>query len=143
MKISEVLERKGHAVALVDPDRPIRQAVSELARNGVGALVVSPDGNRLAGMISERDIVRAIDRLGSGALNESIRKLMSTSVVTCSPNDTVDAIASIMTEQRVRHIPIVDNGDLVGIVSIGDIVKSRLDELEADKDALVSYIGSR
>jgi CBS domain-containing protein len=143
MKISEVLERKGSSVATIDPDRPVRQAVTELARHGVGALVASSDGERVSGMISERDVVRSIDRLGSGALNESVRKLMSSSVVTCAPGDTVDALASIMTEQRVRHVPVLEGGRLVGIVSIGDIVKSRLDELEADKDALVSYIGIR
>jgi CBS domain-containing protein len=143
MKISEVLERKGSSVATIDPDRPVRQAVTELARHGIGALVASTDGERVSGMISERDVVRSIDRLGSGALNEPVRKLMSSSVVTCAPGDTVDALASIMTEQRVRHVPVLEGGRLVGIVSIGDIVKSRLDELEADKDALVSYIGIR
>ncbi|MCU1491367.1 MAG: histidine kinase, partial [Acidimicrobiaceae bacterium] len=117
--------------------------LSELNRRGVGALVVSTDGRRLEGIVSERDVVRALDRLGAGILEEPVRTIMSSPVQTTTPSETVDSLAIVMTERRFRHVPVLEDGILVGIVSIGDVVKSRMGELEQDREALERYISSR
>lgn len=143
MLISELLDRKGAAVATVTPETTVKVLITSLADHGVGALVVSTDGSRLEGIVSERDVVRALHRLGPGILDEPVRALMSTTVHTCSPDDSVDSLASVMTQWRIRHVPVLSDGALAGIVSIGDVVKSRIDELEGDRRALEQYITAR
>ena len=118
--------------------------MEQLAERRIGALVVSGDGRAIEGIISERDIVRATAGGGTSALEGSVGSVMSTDVVTCSANDGVDRLMSLMTERRIRHLPVVnDNGHLSGIVSIGDVVKARLSELEEENHALAEYISGR
>jgi CBS domain-containing protein len=143
MQISQLLESKGAFVATVRPETPITAVVKEMTDKNIGSLVVSEDGNTIAGIVSERDVVAAISRFTSAILEEPVRTIMSTTVLTCRSEDVVDSLMATMTDQRVRHIPVVDDGRLVGIVSIGDLVKARMDELERDRDALEHFISAR
>ena len=143
MQISAVLKSKGRSVATIGRDETVAAAVAELARHNVGALVVSSDGRTVEGIISERDVVRALDGSGATTLDWPIRMIMSSEVRTVSPDEEVESVAVIMTEHRVRHVPVLKDGALEGIVSIGDLVKSRIEELEQDRDALVKYINAR
>jgi CBS domain-containing protein len=139
MRISDVLRGKGSSVATVDPGLSVGGTVAELARHNVGALVVM-DGGRVAGIVSERDVVRQLHTRGAALLDAPVSEIMTRTVVTCLPTDSVDSLAATMTERRIRHMPVVEDGELVGIVSIGDVVKSRIGELESDRDQLESYI---
>ena len=139
MRISDVLRGKGSSVATVDPGLSVGGTVAELARHNVGALVVM-DGGRVAGIVSERDVVRQLDARGAGLLDAPVSEIMTRTVVTCLLSDSVDSLAATMTERRIRHMPVVIEGQLVGIVSIGDVVKSRITELETDREQLESYI---
>jgi CBS domain-containing protein len=143
MKISELLTKKGSFVAMVRPDATIIAVVKELTERAIGALVVSEDGNAIVGIVSERDVVAAISRFSAAILDEPVRTIMSTTVQLCAPEDEVESLMATMTEQRIRHIPVADAGQLVGIVSIGDLVKARMDELERDRDALEHFITAR
>lgn len=144
MRISDVLEHKGSSVATIAPEAPIIDLVRELGEHSIGALVVSDGDGSIAGMASERDVVRAVGRFGPSILEEPVQMIMSRKVRTCTSEDTVDALMAVMTEFRVRHVPVVDDsGALAGIVSIGDLVKARIDELESDRDALEHYITAR
>ncbi|MGY1812924.1 CBS domain-containing protein [Blastococcus sp. SYSU D00820] len=141
MQISQVLRRKGAEVATVDRGTSVRAALEVLARKGIGALVVSPDGRAIEGIVSERDVVRALDARGAGLLAEPVEALMTAEVRTCVPTASVHDLARTMTDHRIRHVPVVDEaGLLLGIVSIGDVVKARLDELEEERAQLVDYI---
>jgi CBS domain-containing protein len=106
-------------------------------------LVVSSDGRAVEGIISERDVTRALDRLGGTILDEPVHMIMSSEVRTVSPDEKVESLAVMMTEYRIRHVPVLEDGALAGIVSIGDVVKSRIEELEEDRDALFKYINAR
>ena len=143
MQISTVLKSKGPSVATIGRDATVAAAVAELARHNVGALVVSSDGRTVEGIVSERDVVRALNSLGGATLDKPIRMIMSHKVRTVSPDEEVESVAVIMTEHRIRHVPVLKDGALAGIVSIGDVVKSRIEELEEDRDALVKYINAR
>src|SRR6185437_15860813 len=143
MRIDAVLRQKGQAVASIRPEATVREALAELARHGIGALVVSGDGRTPAGMMSERDVVRAVDRTGPDVLDSPVFSIMSTELQTCSPEDEVETLMAIMTRYRIRHVPVLKDGELAGIVSIGDVVKNRMDELEEDRKALVDFIYAR
>ena len=140
MKISTILAEKCTEVVTVSPDHSVQSLLALLAKHKVGALVVSVDSTTIAGIVSERDIVRALSA-GASILAEPVSTIM-TSEVFVSPTDTnIDELMTVMTAQRIRHIPITsDDGLLVGIVSIGDLVKARLGELETEKAALLEYI---
>lgn len=139
MRIGDVLRHKGAAVVTISPDATVAELLAGLAEHNIGAMVVfGPDG--LAGIVSERDVVRRLHTDGAALLTRPISKIMTPVVGTCSKSDTVDTISVLMTEQRVRHVPVLDDGKLVGIVSIGDVVKSRIEELEAEHAQLQSYI---
>lgn len=140
MRIAEILNTKGKAVATVRPDADIRALLALLVEQNIGAAVVSPDGNRIAGIVSERDIVRGLHRYGATLLDFPVTRIMTTAVRTCSPGDRVDGLRGIMTDHRVRHLPVVDQGRLAGIVSIGDVVKSALSELATEREQLVGYL---
>ena len=140
MHIRQLLRRKGAEVATVDATTSVRTALALLAEHGVGALVVSQDGRRVDGIVSERDVVRALHERGAGLLADPVSSVMTAQVHTCVPDAGVEELARTMTEHRVRHVPVVDGGALVGIVSIGDVVKARLDELEDERAQLVDYI---
>ncbi|MGH9092937.1 MAG: CBS domain-containing protein [Acidimicrobiales bacterium] len=143
MHIVDILAAKGSAVATISRTATVGDAVRELAARSIGALVVSEDGAHIDGIVSERDIVRRLDRSGSELLSSPVASIMSTPVHTCSPDDTPEAVMEIMTHRRVRHVPVVSDGRLTGLVSIGDVVKSRIEALEADHKVLVEYITAR
>ncbi len=140
MKISTILADKGSNVVTVTPNRSVKALLALLSQHNIGALVVSTDGNTIAGIVSERDIVRALAG-GVSIMDEPVSSIM-TSEVFVSPTDAkIDELMIVMTEQRIRHIPITtDSGELMGIVSMGDLVKARLSELETERAALVDYI---
>ncbi len=139
MRIADVLRGKGSAVATVDPTATVAELVAALAEHNVGALPVL-DAGSLVGIVSERDVVRRLHLGGAGLLQLHVADIMSTSVTTCGPTDKIEDLARIMTERRFRHMPVVKNDTLIGIVSIGDLVKARIDLLETEREQLQSYI---
>jgi CBS domain-containing protein len=143
MLVSDLLEGKGFAVATISGQATVGEVVADLARHRVGALVVSPDGRQIEGIVSERDVVQRLSELRTGLLDEKVASIMSTSVRVCTTTDDVESIMNLMTEQRIRHVPVVEGGLLCGIVSIGDVVKSRIGELEKDRNELMEYITAR
>jgi CBS domain-containing protein len=141
VQISQLLRHKGHDVATIDGAETVRSALALLAERGVGALVVSSDGRRVEGIVSERDVARGLNDRGAELLTDPVSSLMTAQVHTCPPHARVTDLAQTMTDHRVRHVPVVDDdGVLVGIVSIGDVVKARLDELEDERKHLQDYI---
>jgi CBS domain-containing protein len=141
MNVQSILGGKGSDVATISQAATLYDAINELAQRGIGALVVSNDGHRIDGIVSERDIVRTTGAMGATALDATVGSAMSTDVVTCGLGDGVDQLMSMMTDRRIRHLPVVaDDGGLVGIVSIGDVVKARLTALEHENQALSQYI---
>jgi CBS domain-containing protein len=144
MNVQSIIGGKSPMVATITQTSTLRQAIDQLTERRIGALVVSGDGKAIEGIISERDIVRAAAVSGAGALDGSVGSVMSTDVVTCSAGDGVDRLMALMTERRIRHLPVVDErGHLAGIVSIGDVVKARLSELEQENHALAEYLTGR
>ncbi len=143
VQVDKLLVDKGAFVATVTPQTPVIDALGELARRQVGALVVSPDGRTVAGIMSERDVVRHIHTAGAATLDGEVGAIMSADVQTCAPGDTLESLMEVMTAHRIRHVPVISEGALVGIVSIGDVVKARLGELEGDREALHNYINAR
>lgn len=139
MRAKDILDRKGHEVATVTPSTTVRDAVAALAQHNVGALVVSPDGSAIAGIMSERDVVRRLATDGAAVLDRPVEDIMKRDVMTCEPGASTDDLMGTMTEGRFRHVPVVDDG-LVGIISIGDVVKVRMDELATEREQLASYI---
>jgi CBS domain-containing protein len=140
VQISQLLRRKGRDVATVDGSENVRTALALLARHGIGALVVSTDGRHIDGILSERDVARGLHERGADLLDEPVSAVMTADVRTCGPHASVHDLARMMTDHRIRHIPVLEDDVLVGIVSIGDVVKARLDELEAERAQLVDYI---
>lgn len=140
MNVNDILKAKGRDVATVAPDTTVTDAVRLLHRRGIGALVVSADGNRLDGILSERDIVHALAAHGAAVLDRRVVELMTRRVVTCTPNDTIAELMGEMTRRRIRHLPVVDRGRLAGLVSIGDVVKNRLEEMESETTSLRQFI---
>ena len=141
MLVSQILKSKGsEGVVTVPPGLSVAEAAEVLSQKKIGALVISRDGKTLGGIISERDIVREIGRRGPGCLNDTVDSIMTARVVTCGRADQTDAVLQKMTDGRFRHIPVVDGGQLVGLISIGDVVKARLSELSMEKDALEGMI---
>ena len=140
MNVETILRGKGSAVATIRPDETVGAAVKELISRNVGALVVSEDGETVDGIISERDIVRLLDEKGATALGAPVAEVMTRKVVTCDRNETIGEIMERITTGRFRHVPVIEHGRLAGIVSIGDVVKARLSELEREQDALREYI---
>ena len=140
MQISQVLRHKGGEVATIDGSESVRTALAVLAERGIGALVVSSDGKRVEGILSERDVARGLHDHGAGLLTEPVSSVMTAQVHTCLPTASVTELAQTMTDHRVRHVPVVEDGELIGIVSIGDVVKARLDELEDERKHMVDYI---
>jgi CBS domain-containing protein len=139
MRIADVLRSKGASVATITPETSVSGLLTELSVHNIGAMVVvSPDG--VIGIVSERDIVRALQQRGDDLLRLPVSEIMTTFVATCTPTDSVDSLSALMTTKRVRHIPVMENGRLTGIVSIGDVVKTRMEELEAQQEQLQAYI---
>jgi CBS domain-containing protein len=140
MRVNEVLRRKGGEVITIAPDRTVRDLLNLLAEHGIGALVVSADGSAVDGIVSERDVVRRLHSDGVAVLDAAVATIMTTDVHACDPADTVDELMAVMTEQRIRHLPVIVDGRLTGIVSIGDVVKHRMAEVQAERDQLTAYI---
>lgn len=142
MKISAILARKGDFVATVAPDATVASLLDVLAENGIGAVVVTADGKTIAGIASERDVVRALKTTGVAILDSPVSAIMTALTASCEPSTPVEEIMVVMTEKRVRHVPVIDEGVMVGIVSIGDVVKARIEHLEDERKSLLSYITS-
>jgi CBS domain-containing protein len=140
MRISDVIRRKGDEVVTLRSDATVRQLLETLEQHHIGAVVVSDDGSAVSGIVSERDVVRHLHTDGVGVLTETVAMIMTSDVYTCTPEESIEDLAEVMTERRFRHIPVVADGNLVAIVSIGDIVKGRIDELKTERDHLVGYI---
>ena len=140
MHIGEILEAKSQRdVVTISPDAGVRELIAALADHNIGALVVSSDGNRLDGIVSERDVVRHLHRDGT-VINNVVSAIMTAAVETCSPDDDLDAVMATMTDRRFRHIPVVVDGAVAGIVSIGDVVKHKIGQLQFERDQLDSYV---
>lgn len=139
MRIADVLRNKGAAVVTINPDATVKELLAGFVEHNIGAMVVvGPEG--LLGMVSERDVVRQLHTHGASVLTRPVSKIMRTPLATCTKADTVDSVSVLMTENRVRHVPVLEGRKLAGIVSIGDVVKSRIEELEAEHAQLQSYI---
>ncbi|GAB2750269.1 CBS domain-containing protein [Amycolatopsis magusensis] len=140
MRIADVLRSKGTLVATVAPDASVTELLAGLAEHNVGAMVVLGADEAVVGIVSERDVVRRLHDRGPELLGRPVSEIMTTLVATCTPEDSVDHLSVVMTERRIRHVPVVVDGRLAGIVSIGDVVKTRLNELEERHDQLQAYI---
>ena len=140
MRISDVIRRKGDFVVTVRSDATVQQLLDILEGHKIGALVVSDDGSTVTGIVSERDVVRHLRTTGASLLDQTVATIMTSDVETCTPEDLIEDLARTMTERRIRHVPVVADGHLLAIVSIGDIVKWRIDELQTERDHLVDYI---
>ncbi|WP_283137917.1 CBS domain-containing protein [Rhizohabitans arisaemae] len=142
MLISDLLRYKGSAVTTLPSSATVGELLAKLAEHNIGALVVSDDGRTIAGIVSERDVVRRLHERGAALLEATVGSIMTTEVRTCAPGDNLDTVRRTMTERRFRHLPVVSGGRMVGIISIGDVVKSAISELEAEREYLVGYIQS-
>lgn len=144
VNVQSILATKGNAVATIKATSTLSEAVAALRDHGVGALVVSADGNTIEGVLSERDVVRLIASHGDDTMNLTVGVAMSSNVITCAPADSIDTLMEMMTERRIRHLPVLSAGGVIaGIISIGDVVKCRLVELENENSQLHDYIGGR
>lgn len=140
MRISEVVAGKASQdIVTISPDATVRDLIALLATHNIGAAVVSGDGTSVAGIVSERDVVRRLNG-NDAALGASVAEIMTSDVQTCEPSSSLDEVRSIMTDGRFRHLPVVEDGRLVGVVSIGDIVKNHIDQVEFERDQLDSYV---
>jgi CBS domain-containing protein len=140
MRISDVLRVKGTDVVTITPDTKVRQLLQVLADKKIGAVVVSVDGTSVDGIVSERDVVRAFAQRGAAVMSEPVTEIYTAEVRTVAPGTSLDDVMRLMTEHRLRHAPVVVDGTLGGLVSIGDVVKNRMDELETERTALSDYI---
>jgi CBS domain-containing protein len=143
VKVADLLANKNQDVATISQERTVSDALALLKERGIGALVVTGPTPPLVGIFSERDAVRALATSGAAALETTVADLMSSDVQTCDEATTVTELMGLMTERRIRHLPVVHKGQLVGIVSIGDVVKARFDELEHEKKDLLDYVSAR
>lgn len=139
MSVAQILREKGNDIISVKEDAAVSEVLGILKQHRIGAVMVMKDGD-VCGVLSERDIVRALPDKGAALLEEPANALMTRDVVFCSPSDDMESIMALMTENRIRHLPVQDNGKLVGVVTIGDVVKHRIAESEHEAEALRSYI---
>ena len=142
MIVNRILSLKGREVATIEPGRSLSEAARVLAERRIGALLIVDGDRPVTGIISERDIVRAVAMHGAKALDEPVSRFMTEKVVTCTGETSINDVMELMTQQKFRHIPIVESGRLSGIVSIGDVVKLRLEEVEAETQAIKEYIAT-
>ncbi|MDE2281857.1 MAG: CBS domain-containing protein [Actinomycetales bacterium] len=143
MNVANLLATKGRDVATINQERSVHDAIAMLKERGIGALVVTGGTGPLTGMLSERDVVRAFAREGADALDLRVAALMTTAVITCHESTSLNELMTTMTDKRIRHVPVVENGQLVGLVSIGDVVKARVGELEGERRDLLEYVNAR
>ena len=140
MTVKAIMSRKGSNVVTIEPSATLKSAVATLAEHRIGAVIITGADRQVAGILSERDIVRALAQRGAAALEETVGQIMTRKVVTCTESDTVGNIMELMTGGKFRHLPVVERSRLVGIISIGDVVKYRLEEMEQESKALRDYI---
>jgi CBS domain-containing protein len=140
MNVKNILSAKGGEVVTIEPNVSVAAAVKRLAERKIGALVVIGAEHRVIGILSERDIVQELAARGAAALDQPLSEVMTRKVVTCSQSDTISSVMERMTEGKFRHLPVIEHSRLIGIVSIGDIVKHRLQEMEHEQSALRDYI---
>jgi CBS domain-containing protein len=140
MFVSDILTQKGGLVFTVTPGTTVSQIAQQLSTRRVGSVLVMSGNDAVTGIVSERDLVRAMSLHGAAALDLEARHIMTRDVVTCDPDDSIDQIMEIMTRGRVRHVPVVRHGELLGVISIGDVVKARLEETRHETEALKAYI---
>lgn len=142
MKIEDVIRTKGNVVVTIAPSATVDELVTLMAEHNIGAVVVSGDGHHIEGIVSERDVVRALAADHEGLLQRTVADLMTVEVTVATPQDRIEDTAHTMTQRRVRHIPVVVNGELAAIVSIGDVVKHRIDQLTDERNQLLGYLHS-
>ncbi|MBU2665173.1 CBS domain-containing protein [Actinoplanes bogorensis] len=140
MRISDILRVKGERVVTVPPEADVTELLAVLAEHKIGAVIVSHDGGRVEGIVSERDVVRALAARGAAILTEPVASIATTQVHSVDRDALLDEVERLMTERRFRHVPVIENGTLQGVVSIGDVVKLRIDELQAERTSLEEYI---
>ena len=142
MIVNKILELKGRDVVTIEPAQALSEAVKVLSERRIGALLIVDGQRPVSGIISERDIVRAVATQGAKALEEPVSRFMTEKVVTCTGQTSINDVMELMTKQKFRHIPVVEGGRLAGIISIGDVVKLRLEEVEAEAQAIKEYIAT-
>jgi CBS domain-containing protein len=142
MTVKAILQRKGHDVMTIGPDETLADAIRLLAEHRIGALVITNGDRKIAGILSERDIVRVIAKEGAGALAQTVRNAMTAKVRSCTESMNVNEVMEIMTRGRFRHLPVEKNGQLDGIISIGDVVKKRIEEVEREAEEIKQYIAT-
>jgi len=140
MHVAAVIKRKGSNVVSITPDRTIADATNLLTENRIGAVLVMDSNQGIRGIISERDIIRALSKYGADVLTHKVESLMTRDVQQCSPKDTIAEVMTTMTTRRFRHLPVVEDGKLLGMISIGDVVKQRLDDTELEVETLRGYV---
>lgn len=140
MIIERILNEKDAHLPVISPMAKISEMVEALNNEEVGALVVSTDGKTIEGIISERDVIQGLLRFGKETLEKSVRDLMTTDVITCTTDDRIVGVMALMAEKHIRHVPVTDNGELIGIIGIRDIIQLRLKEVQAEADAIRDYI---
>lgn len=141
MHVSAIIGDKGSAVHSVGPEDAVSKAVAMLSDKRIGAVLVT-QSDKVLGVFSERDVIRALSRAGAGIMSQPVKDFMTTDVVTCRRGDSIDHLMGLMTDKRIRHLPVIEDARVVGMISIGDVVKFRIAEAEAESDALKSYIAS-
>ena len=142
MSVAHILKKKGSAVVTVEPSQTLHDIAGILAKHRIGAVIVVDKAGAIAGIVSERDVVRALANEGAAALKRVAREFMTAKVRTCSPRDTETGLMGLMTEHRIRHLPVVEDGKLAGMISIGDVVKLRIEMIEREAEEMKSYIAS-
>ncbi len=143
MIVRKIIELKQiQQILTVRPDQTVMEAAELLTQHKIGAVVVSGDGASMDGILSERDIVKTIGRAGAGCLGDSVASIMTSKVTSCTPEDTSETVMSRMTEGRFRHMPVLDGGKMVGLISIGDVVKARISEIQEENSALTGMIAN-
>jgi CBS domain-containing protein len=142
MAVAHILKQKGRAVITVQPSQTLHDIAGILTKNRIGAVVVMENDGTIDGIVSERDVIRALAGEGAAALSRTAREVMTQKVLTCSPLDTETELMGLMTDNRIRHLPVVDDGKLAGMISIGDVVKFRIESIEREAEEMKSYIAS-
>lgn len=142
MHIEQILRNKGQNVVSVTPTTSVSDAAEVLMENRIGAVLVRDATGTVSGILSERDITRGLALHGCDCLTGPVESLMTADVVTCAPSDSIDHVMALMTEKRIRHLPVMANGELAGVISIGDVVKLRIEEVEHEADAMRQYIST-
>jgi len=140
MFVSDILAQKGGLVFTVPPGTTVAQVAQQLSTRRIGSVLVMDNDDTIAGIVSERDLVRGLAQHGAAALDLEVRQVMTRDVVTCHPDDPIERVMGLMTAGRFRHLPVEDHGELVGLISIGDVVKARIEEAQHETEALKAYI---